>query len=183
MCGEQLGTLAVKLYLLVVPDVYLGEVITVEISVTQDISAGENLLFLEFRLGPKHEPGFVEFLLLGSQGFRLRLVVGLQGGYIVIQFAYLLTFAYEFLVLLGQTGLQFLYPLCLLLYLVLQVGNGLLQLFGLDAAVAQLLLQLSHHVAVLLHGLLYEFQILTYEFSATGILTSGIGHRHPSLGL
>ena len=99
MCGEQLGTLAVKLYLLVIPDVYLGEVITVEVSVTQDISAGENLLFLEFRLGPKHEPGFVEFLLLGSQGFRLRLVVGLQGGYIVIQFAYLLTFAYEFLVL------------------------------------------------------------------------------------
>ena len=86
-------------------------------------------------------------------------------------------------VLLCQFGFQFLDAGMLAFHLSLQVLNGLVQLFGLNTALLQFVLQLGNHVTVLLHHFLDEGHVLANHLLAACRLARAVGHRHSSLGL
>ena len=183
MCGQKLCAFAVKAYVLVVADVNLREVVLVEVAALQHVAFRQNLLFLQFVLGAEHEPGAVQFLVLLLHLLRLLLVLLSERGYIVVQSCNGIALNLYESVLLGKACLQFLNACGLCLHLRLQVLYRLLQLGGTHAAAVELLLQLCYHLAVLLHGLLYELHVLAYDFLAACALRTGFGNGHTAFRL
>ena len=89
MGGQQLSRAAIEAYLLVNTDVYLGEVLTVEVGL-QHLAVFIDTLFAQLLLRAKDKPGSIKLLVLRRDGLRLLRGLFLQGSHVVIEVCHLL---------------------------------------------------------------------------------------------
>ena len=167
MDGQQLGTLAIELYFSVLADVYLSEIVLVEVGILQHFIFSQeflvqNLLFLQLLFCSIDKPGGIQCLVLRIDGALLGNAVGTQQGHIRLQAGNHFVQFSDADVLGSQFSLQGSQLLCLLGQLCRQVVHRLLHLRCSGSASLQLLLQLSNLFAVLLHGLRNEGHVLLH---------------------